>query len=420
MALLPTRQSVFRGSWAASGDRGGFGRIVERLSLRSPAWLAVVAALALSLISVYAIDVAERLADPGMQAHGVAWLSPIAMRQLTYLAVGLCAACVVAVPHYRWAGYFAPVLYVVTVGLLVFLLIPFVPTWLVRPRNGARGWIDLGAFDLQPAELAKIATVLAIAAYMKYRDSHRKFLGLMGPGVIVAIPVLLITLEPDLGNALLFAPVLFAMLVAAGAKLKHMAIVVLLAACVAPATFPLLKQHQKQRIVGLIKQFNGDTSADQDINMQSVTAQRMIGAGGAAGNSDEASRRLLKYNSLPERHNDMIYAVIVNRFGFFGGVALLLIYALWTLAALATAVSTTEPFGRLAAVGFAIFIPTQVFVNVGMNVGLVPIIGITLPFVSYGGTSLVVCWMMVGLLVSIGMRRPKATFRASFEYTRAA
>jgi rod shape determining protein RodA len=179
----------------------------------------------------------------------------------------------------------------------------------------------------------------------------------------------------------------------------------------------MLKPHQKARIVGLIQQIRGDTSADQDINMQAVTAQRLVGAGESHGAGDVKSRSLIHFSKLPERHNDMIFAVIVNRFGFWGGIGLFGLYLLWIVGAFLTAASIREPFSRLVIVGFATFMAAQVFINVGMNIGLVPIIGITLPFVSYGGSSMVTAWIMTGTIMGIAARRGAMPTRRSFEYS---
>ncbi len=376
------------------------------------AWLTVLASIGLSLVGVYAIDVAT-IAVPHDASPA---LGALAVKQLVYVCIGLGAGVLVLVPHYRAYGFASWFLLAAAVVLLVFLLIPFVPSTIVRPRNGARSWIDFGPADVQPSELAKIAYVVVLAWYLRFRKNHRTFKGLLPPAIITAVPVGLITLQPDLGTASLFVPALFAVLVAAGAKLKHLAAVVLIAAMAAPAAYPILKPHQKERFVGLFKQLRGDTSADQDINMQSVTAQRVAGAGEWEGAGDRQSRVLLKYNALPERHNDMIFAVICNRFGFVGGATVLVLYAVWIAGALLTAGLAREPFGRLVPVGFAAFIAAQVFINVGMNVGVVPIIGITLPFVSHGGSSMIACWLMTGLVMAVAIRQPRISLRRTFEW----
>lgn len=404
MPVVRLNQSAER--WP--GIFSAFFGIIRRIG---PAWPAFLSAAALSLIGIYVIDVGQTL-----DGHGLTEIGPVASRQLLYAVAGSCAAVLIALPHYRWLGYASWVMLALSIGLLIFLLVPFVPASIVRARNGARSWIDLGPMDLQPSELAKIACVLALAWYLRYKQNHRTFVGLLPPAVIVGVPVGLTLLQPDLGTALLFIPALFAMLVAAGAKLKHLGLIVLLATLAAPAAYPLLKPHQKERIVGLFMQFKKDRSADQDVNMQSVTAQRLAGAGGVDGVGDTASRTLVKYNALPERHNDMIFAVLVNRFGFLGGLGVLSLYLVWSASALLTAGLCREPFGRLVPVGFVGFMIAQVIVNVGMNLGILPIIGITLPFVSHGGSSMLTVWVMTGIVISIAVRQPRGIIRRSFEF----
>lgn len=373
------------------------------------AWLTVLASLGLSLVGLYAIDVASTV-EP---TDGV---SSYVKKQAVFLAVGLVAATVMALPHHRLIRMIAwPMMWAV-LALLVFLLLPFVPTWLVKPRNGARAWIDLGPVVFQPGEVAKIAYVLVLAEYFRYRKNHRTVLGLAPPALITLAPVGLITLEPDLGTAMLFIPCLFAMLVAAGARLKHLAIIVLVGILAGPAAYPMLKPHQKERIAGLINMIQGSPEGADDINYQPLTAVRLVGAGQINGMPDEKSRAVVHFNHLPERHNDMIFAVIVNRFGLIGGLGMLGLYGLWFLGALLTAATCKDPFGRLVVVGVSAIIAAQMFINVGMNLGLLPIIGLTLPFVSYGGTSLLTVWMMTGLVVNVAMRPPERLARPTFEF----
>lgn len=373
------------------------------------AWLCVISGLGLSVLGVYGIDVAERVQREG-------GLSPTAMKQLLFLTLGLAAGAVVAIPHYRVYGRLSWPAYAGLAALLVFLLIPAVPRWLVEPQNGARAWINLGPFNFQPSEVGKVIYVAALAWYLRFRRHHRRFTGLLPPALITAIPVGLITLQPDLGTAILFVPALFAVLLAAGARLRHLLVVVLLAGLAAPAAYPLLRPHQQARIDGLMKQFRGDRSADQDINMQSRVAQRLIAAGGWDGVGDAKSRALVRYNALPERHNDMVFAVLVNRFGALGGLAIVGGLVLWVTGALLTAGLTRDPFGRLLVVGLAGFVAAQGFVNLGMNLGVLPIIGVTLPFVSYGGSSLITTWIMTGIVFGVALRPPKPPVRAAFDH----
>jgi cell division protein FtsW (lipid II flippase) len=380
------------------------------VTLRHPAWICFGAALALALLGVFCIDLTAGVGSSGA--------SPLAIRQLLYLSVAVIGCAIAAAPHYKLIGAFSPILVLVTLGLLIFVLIPFVPEVIVTPRNGARRWINLGIVDFQPSELAKIVYVIAAARYLRFRKNHRRLLGLIPPAVITFVPMALILVEPDLGTALLFLPALFAMLIAAGAKLKHLILIVILAMGAAPAMYPLLQPHQKQRIEAIMYQLRDDRSKAESINYQGFRAMTLVGAGGVAGMGGEKSRAVIDYNELPEDHNDMIFAVIANRFGLVGGLATMGLYMLWLLGAVWTAAACKDPFGRLLVVGLAAIMVTQMTINVGMTIGVLPITGMTLPFVSYGGSSLVSAFLITGLIMNVAMRRPAWLQRQSFEFAR--
>jgi len=394
---------------ARSRTSGTSAPVRRRVLLRHPAWLTVFASLALCALGVYTMNLTA-----GVQSAGI---GVYAKKQLALLLVALIAGGVTVIPHYRLIGRMIPLLIVAVLAALVLLLIPFVPEFLVTPRNGARRWINLVVMDFQPSELAKVVYVLAIAYYLRYRKNYRSLQGLIPPAIITFIPMGLVLVEPDLGTALLFLPALFAMLIAAGAKLKHLAAVVLVAMVVAPSMYPLLQPHQKDRIDAVLRQMVGDTAATGDnINYQGLKAQTLIGSGGIVGLGAAKSRTVVHYNRLPEDHNDMIFSVVINRFGLFGGLLVMGLYLLWLLGATLTAAMCKDPFGRLLVVGLSAMIAAQVIVNIGMNLGLLPITGMTLPFVSYGGASLVVAFIMTGLIVNVAMRRPALLTRQSFEY----
>lgn len=380
----------------------------QTLRWLTPAWICLAASLALSLLGIHCVDVAAG-------GDGPLGLGRTAIKQVIFVGVGIAAAAIIALPHYRWLLYLAVPWLIAMVGMLVFLLLPFVPdAWVTR--NGTRGWFKFGWADFQPAEIAKIAYVLVIARYLRFRKEHRRFLGLVPVAVITFIPVGLITLQPDLGTAMLFVPSLFAMLLAAGARLRHLSIIVLAAMLAGPAAYPLLKPHQKARIVGLIKQVQGDRTSAHDLNFQAFTAQTIAGAGELTGMSAQHATALIRYNALPEGHNDMVYSVVLCRFGALGGLVVMGLYVAWIAGALGAAAMCRDAFGRLVAVGIAAFVAAQAAVNIGMNLGVLPIIGITLPFVSYGGSSVLSCWLMTGLVMSVGLHRPIGPYRRSFEY----
>ncbi len=397
---------LIRGPSAGTSDN-----VRSSLRILNASWLTIIASIGLSLVGVYAIDVAETV-----RPVGVVDLAPTAWKQVVFAIVGMLAATLIALPHYRILAIIAwPVIAGLLVALIL-LLVPVLPESIAPVRSGARSWYALGPANFQPSEYGKLAFVLVVAQYLRYRTKHRRFTGLIVPGLIAAAPVGLITLQPDLGTASLYVPALFVMLIAAGARLRHLSIIVLCAALAAPAAYPFLQPHQKTRIVGMIKAIEGDESTAHDINYQAFTAQTLIGAGQETGVPAPAARALVHYNALPERHNDMVYAVIVTRFGFWGGLGVIVLFLVWIGGCLLVAASCKEPMGRLIAVGLPAFVAAQMVINIGMNLGLVPIIGITLPFVSYGGSSLLASWMMVGLVANVALHKPRPPFRQSFEY----
>ncbi|UCD76298.1 MAG: rod shape-determining protein RodA [Phycisphaerales bacterium] len=377
----------------------------SRATLRNVGWLCVVAALLLNIVGIAAINTAP---DP--------YESGYAQRQIVHLAVGLLAAVVVAVPHYqRWRRLSYPGMLIMLL-LLVFVLVPWVPEVIVRPRNGARRWISLLVTDFQPSELAKIAYVLALANYLRFRRNYRRFLGLLLPLLLTFIPMGLVLIEPDLGTAMLFLPTLFAMLIAAGAKIRHLLIIIVLGLSMAPAMYPLLKPHQEDRIKAMIAQVRGDERYVNDIGYQGARAMTLVAAGRLTGVGREKARELAYYNHLPESHNDMIFAVICCSWGMMGALITWALFAVLCLGGILTAALCKDPFGRLVAVGLTAALFAQVTINNGMTVGLMPITGMTLPFVSYGGSSLVTAWLMIGLLFNIATRRPQYLSRHSFEF----
>lgn len=384
------------------------------LAKPNPVWLAVIAALALSTIGIAAIATVE----PAFAfKQGRQWL-PVSL-----IVMLLCI-----LPHPRAIGLAAYPMLVGILALLVYLVVPGAP--LVPRVNGATSWINLPGMSFQPAEVAKVVFVLAMAWHLRYRSSYRTLPGLLVPFAIMLIPVGLILKQPDLGTAILFAPTLFIMLVAAGAKLRHLGALIGVAAAVIlinvaiiyvlPDNMQVLKPHQRARITSMISLATGDkTDLDTDAYHQDV-AMRLIGAGGVSGYGYEQSRTLIRLNHLPHDHNDSIFAVIVNRWGLIGAWAVIGLYLLLSGSILAVASRSKDPFARLACVGFAAMIFVQAAINIGMFINLLPITGITLPFVSYGGSSLLATFAMIGLVINFATRRAAILTRPSFEFDKKA
>ncbi|MSR18532.1 MAG: rod shape-determining protein RodA [Phycisphaerales bacterium] len=381
-----------------SSDRDSLG---SRLRLTNAGWIVVLSALGLSLIGLEAIGTTE---------------PALAYRQAGFLVVGVFLAVILALPSYRWAERLAWPIYLTTFALLVLVLLPGVPDVLVHPRNGARRWINAGFTQLQPSEIAKLAMILVVASWLRGTDRHRTFPGLAFPFLLALVPAFLILVEPDLGTALLFGPTLLAMVIAAGAKKRHMAAIVLGAVLVAPLSYPFLRPHQKGRVDALIAQVRGDDRYARTIGFQGGRAMTLVGAGGLLGQGEERAGSLVHHNALPEEHNDMVFAVVCCRWGMVGGAVVWILSMAFSGGGLLVAWSCRDPFGRLVATGISAMLFTQMAVNTGMTIGVLPITGITLPFISYGGTSLLACWAMTGLVFAMSSQSRRMFERASFEY----
>ncbi len=385
-----------------AGPRTG-ARILHRpaVSIFNVGWLCVGAAAVLSLLGFLTIATTE---------------PAYAVKHLVHVCVGILAAVTVAVPHYRWALRISYPLLILVLLMLVFVLIPWIPDVIVRPRNGARRWISLIVMDFQPSELAKIAYVLVLANYLRFRSNYRRLRGLLLPLGLTFLPMGLVLIEPDLGSAMLFLPTLFAMLIAAGAKLRHLALVILLGLSLAPAMYPLLKPHQLNRIKALVAQVSGDSQYENGIGYQGARAMTLAGAGQVFGVGRNHAAALVEFNRLPEDHNDMIFAVIACRWGLMGALATWGAFLTLAAGGLLVAAQNKDPFARLVPIGIVAILLSQMTINTGMTIGLMPITGMTLPFVSYGGSSVVTAWIMVGLLLNIGMRRPRYLAREAFDF----
>jgi cell division protein FtsW (lipid II flippase) len=318
--------------------------------------------------------------------------------------------CLVAVPDYRRFRKWTWPLAILAALLLIVVLIPWMPEWIVRPRNGARRWINFGISDLQPSELAKIAWIALMAEWLVRRRSHRRAVGFLLSFAVTIVPFGLILVEPDLGTAMLFIPTLLVMLLVAGARWRHLLVVVLLGAAIGPLAYftpGVLKPHQVARVDAILAQMRGDKSLDRDEGFQAARARIVAGAGGITGVGAEHARAIVTFNRLPEERNDMIFAVVVCRWGLLGGLVMIGLYVLLGVGGLLTAATSRDAFGRLLVVGVVSMVFFQMLINMGMTIGLLPITGMTLPLVSYGGSSVLATWVMVGIVLNVALRRSR-------------
>ena len=388
--------------------------------------------IGIGIATIYSVgNPAEDSPDSSIEDLSNKW-----QKQAIFAAVGLAGFIAINSINYRRLGSISYWIYAAVLVLLVILLISkyVVVLPFAKPIQGTYRWISIsvGGYSLprlQPSEFCKLAYVIALAWYLRYRSNYRNFRALIGPFALTLLPMVLILPEPDLGTVLLMMPILFTMLFVAGAKVRHLLIIIFMAILVSPLLWFKMEDYQRIRISSVLLQSDwlrekaekkpwlgeilvGTKFTERqwrnDWGWHLIRSKYAIASGGINGAKGYGYRRgpFVKYNFLEERHNDFIFAIIAHQWGFWGCLGLLGLYVLIVSCGLEIAANNTDPFGRLLAVGIVAMFVVEVIINVGMTVGLMPITGLTLPFVSYGGSSLLICMTSVGLLNNIGRCRP--------------
>lgn len=397
----------------------------------------LIAVLLLVAIGIAAIYSVGHPAEPSSAAR-IADLSNKWQKQAVFAVIGIAAFLLINFISYRRLGALSYWLYGFILVLLAVLLIDkyiadvSIGNFLSVPMiNGARRWIkfQIAGRDLpmlQPSEFCKLIYILALAWYLRYRSNYRHFKGLIGPFILTLLPMILILLEPDLGTFLLMMPILFTMLFVAGAKAKHLIIITLLALAVSPLLWGKMDHYQRIRISSVLLQnqriqekakehpklakilvgtkFN-ERKWKNEWGYHLIRSKHAVASGEATGYGFRKGP-FIKYEFLPHRHNDFIFAAIAHQWGFVGCIAVLALYMIIIICGLEIAANNTDPFGSLVAVGIVAMFTVEVIVNISMTLGLMPITGLTLPLVSYGGSSLLVSMLAIGLLNNVGRCRP--------------
>jgi rod shape determining protein RodA len=318
-------------------------------------------------------------------------------RQLLFVGAGVLAMVLITMVDYRRLRDFAWIPYAAALVMLGLVVSP-----LGTERRGSQAWFQIGAFQLQPAELAKVAVIFAVATFLARFEPPlaAKWVGLAL--VILGIPVALIMLQPDLGTTLVFVAISMGMLLIGGAKLRH--IVVLSAAgllvVVAVLDSDLLEDYQRDRLTVFLDQDQGLREETYNLNQSKIA----VGSGGLGGKGlfEGTQTRL---GNVPEQHTDFIFTALGEELGFVGSASLLGLFALLCLRVWRTAQIARDRLGTLICAGVLTMLVFQIFQNVGMTVGIMPITGIPLPFMSYGGSSVIASWIAIGLVLNVHMRR---------------
>ena len=341
--------------------------------------------LAIGLVMVYSASAVAAFHDYGDPYYYV-------KRQAVFALLGIAAMYVTMNTDYRvWRRWAVPAL-LICFGLLIIVLVPGIGV----VRGGARSWLGIGSLGIQPSEFMKLAMILFMARYLSERlDKMHSFRqGLLPPLLILGLAFGLIMMQPDLGTAVVMFGAAMLVIYAAGARLAHLGGLALLGlaglvALIAAAPYRL------QRITAFLDPWQDPLGA----GYQSIQSLYAIGPGGLVGLGLGMSRQ--KYNYLPEPQTDFIFSILAEELGFIGGTLLILLFLILVWRGMRTAIALSDPFGSLLASGIVGIFAVQVLINIGVVTGMLPVTGITLPLVSYGGSSLTLLLTALGILLNL-------------------
>jgi len=326
-----------------------------------------------------------------------------ARRQAIFVVIGVGVMVLTALLDYRVLGEFHRQIYL---GLLISLAAVLV---FGREVQGARAWFQLPGFQLQPAELGKFALIVALAAYASRSEGEMDLPALFNSLMLAAVPMVLIFLENDIGTMLIYAAIVMGMLLVAGARVSHIVVLTIIGALVVLLVFnssrlvgrDLLGERQQERLTAFLDQSSNQGQANYNLNQSQIA----LGSGGLTGQGWLKGTQT-NLNLVPEQETDFIFTAVGEELGFlFGSLPLLLAYLFLMSRMLAAARLAGELFGTLVVVGVLSMFLFQTFENLGMTMGIMPITGIPLPFMSHGGSSIITAFAAVGLVVNVRSRR---------------
>jgi rod shape determining protein RodA len=380
--------------------------VLERTGvLNMDLWL-LAAAIALIAFSVYTLGAATQDDIPGNALYFV-------VRQAIYAIVGIALMfSVMRIDYSRFRE--------IRVGLYAALIASITLVLLVGgATRGSRRWIELPFFRFQPSELGKVLLIAALAGFvldrMRKTQDRQRTLNLLALGLT---PAAIIFLQPDLGTGIVYAVITAAVLFLAGVRSKHFAaigaagvVLIVTLFAIAPAIgTPVLKGYQQTRLTAFLHPSDDPSDSGYQVNQALIA----VGSGQKTGRGDQATQTRLDF--IPERHTDFIFAVIGERFGFVGAAFVLSLYALLVWRALRIVTISKNLYGTLIAGGIVAMVMFQVFVNVGMSIGIMPVTGVPLPLMSYGGSSVLVTFIAIGILQSVHVQAQLAGRSRAFGY----
>jgi rod shape determining protein RodA len=332
--------------------------------------------------------------------------STLFTKQVIWVCLGVLVMFAALVPDYHTVGRYAYILYAASVVFLVLVAL------VGRTGMGAQRWLPVGPFAFQPSELAKLSLVLALARYFA-EDPRRGGYGLTDlavPAGMIAVPLVLVMKQPDLGTALMLLFTSSLVVLLAGIRFRAIMALALIGVLTATAVFAVppmrhkiwtsLKPYQQKRI----KAFLDPSSDPRGSGYHATQAKIAVGSGQTTGKGFRKGTQS-QMAFLPERHTDFIFAVVAEERGFLGASFLIVLYVILLLVGVEAAKSAKDKMGALMAGGIVSMLSLYVLINIGMSMGILPVVGVPLPLVSYGGTSILTTFLAIGLLLNIRSRR---------------
>ena len=351
--------------------------------------LSALALVAFGIILIYSGSLPKYGSTAAVIEHPVA-------RQIAFAVIGIIAMFVMSRVDYRLLGYAAIFLYIGALAALTFVLVAGQAVY------GSRRWIELAGTQVQPSELTKLVLVIVLAKYFTDRQERIGQLSVFVTSLAIAlVPTALVFAEPDLGSAVILLAIWLTVVIMAGARSAHVFGLIASAAAIAPfALIAVISDYQRERIATFL-----DPGKDPlGSGFNTLQAEISIGSGKIFGKGiTHGTQTQLDY--LRTQTTDYIFSVLGEELGFVGAVVLFALFVVLLMRGLQTAASSRDPFGRLMATGICTYILFQVFINVGVNIRLIPVTGIPLPFISQGGSSLVTLFIALGILQSVRTHR---------------